>query len=159
MILPYIDVNAPRVNMCSPSWTPLPPPFHPIPLGHPSAPAPEHPISCIEPGWRFLYIIHTNKRSCIILNLHCTERFREWKVPGEMRSQSAQAWIPQRERAKVWWWRHEKNAQKGDKRKADYLLDVATSELPRALFTMLTKEDLNETGSLSRVQLLRPHGL
>ena len=33
----------------------LPP--HPIPLGHPSAPVPEYPVSCIEPGLaiRFLY--------------------------------------------------------------------------------------------------------
>ena len=37
MVLPYINMNLPRVYMCSPSWTPFPP--HPIPLGHPSAPA------------------------------------------------------------------------------------------------------------------------
>ena len=40
-LLPYIDMNQPWVYMCSPSWTPLPPPSpsHPIPLGHPSTPA------------------------------------------------------------------------------------------------------------------------
>ena len=37
LVLPYTDLNLPWVYMCSPSWT-LPP--HPIPLGHPSAPAP-----------------------------------------------------------------------------------------------------------------------
>ena len=39
LVLPYIDINPLRVYMCSPSWNPLPPPCHPIPLGHPSAPA------------------------------------------------------------------------------------------------------------------------
>ena len=31
LVLPYIDMNPPRVYMCSPSWTPLPPlsPYHP----------------------------------------------------------------------------------------------------------------------------------
>ena len=37
--LPHSHMNQPRVYMCSPSWTPLPPPSHPIPQGHPSAPA------------------------------------------------------------------------------------------------------------------------
>ena len=32
-------MNQPWVYMCSPSWTPLPLPPHPIPQGHPSAPA------------------------------------------------------------------------------------------------------------------------
>ena len=40
MVLPYIDMNQPWAYTCSPSWTPLPPPpRHPIPRGHPSAPA------------------------------------------------------------------------------------------------------------------------
>ena len=40
LVLPYIDTNLPWVYMCSPSWTPLPHlPPHPIPLGHPGAPA------------------------------------------------------------------------------------------------------------------------
>ena len=30
-------MNQPWVYMCPPSWTPLPPPNHPIPQGHPSA--------------------------------------------------------------------------------------------------------------------------
>ena len=37
--LPYIDMNQPWVYMCSPSWPPSHLPPHPIPLGHPSAPA------------------------------------------------------------------------------------------------------------------------
>ena len=40
LVLPYINMNLPWVYTCSPSWTLLPPPSHPIPLGHPSAPAP-----------------------------------------------------------------------------------------------------------------------
>ena len=38
--LPYIDMNQPWVYMYSPSWTPFHLPPHPIPPGHPSAPAP-----------------------------------------------------------------------------------------------------------------------
>ena len=41
LVLPYINMNAPWVYTCSPSWTPpshLPPCT--IPLSHPSAPAP-----------------------------------------------------------------------------------------------------------------------
>ena len=33
-------MNPPQAYTCSPSFTPLPPPPHTIPLGHPSAPAP-----------------------------------------------------------------------------------------------------------------------
>ena len=37
--LPYIHRNQPWVYMCSPSWSPSHLPPHPIPQGHPSAPA------------------------------------------------------------------------------------------------------------------------
>ena len=47
--MPYIDINQPWIYMCSLSWTPLPLPHHPIPLGHPSAPAPS---TCLmHPTW------------------------------------------------------------------------------------------------------------
>ena len=39
VVLPCIDMNPPWVYMCSPSWTPLPPPSPSHPLGLPSAPA------------------------------------------------------------------------------------------------------------------------
>ena len=39
LVLPYIDMNLPWVNMCSPSWNSLPPPSLYYPSGHPSAPA------------------------------------------------------------------------------------------------------------------------
>ena len=48
--LPYIDMNQPWVYMCSPSWTPLPPPSPSHPSGSSQCTSPEHPVSCIEPG-------------------------------------------------------------------------------------------------------------
>ena len=50
LILPYIDLNLPWVYMCSPSWTPLPPPSPSNPSGSSQCTSPEHPVSCIEPG-------------------------------------------------------------------------------------------------------------
>ena len=50
MVLPYVDVNPPRVYMCPPSWTPLPPPSPCHPSGSSQCTSPEHPASCIEPG-------------------------------------------------------------------------------------------------------------
>ena len=40
LVLPNIEMNPPQVYPCSPSWTLHPPPSPPLPLGHPSAPAP-----------------------------------------------------------------------------------------------------------------------
>ena len=50
MVLPYIDMNPPRVYMCSPSWPPLPPPCPSHPSGSSQCTSPEHPVSCVEPG-------------------------------------------------------------------------------------------------------------
>ena len=63
LVLPYINMNLPRVYISSHSWTPLPPlsPFHPSGLSQCSSP--EHPVSCIEPrlAIHFLYdIIHVS---------------------------------------------------------------------------------------------------
>ena len=61
MGLPYINMNPPRVYTCSPSWTPLPPPFPYHPSGSSQCTSPKLPVSCIEPGLaiHFLYdIIH-----------------------------------------------------------------------------------------------------
>ena len=63
MVLPYINMNLPRVYTCSPSWTPLsnPSPYHPS--GSSQCTSPKHPVSCIEPGLaiRFTYdIIHVS---------------------------------------------------------------------------------------------------
>ena len=56
-------MNPPRLYMCSPSWTPLPPlsPYHPS--GSSQCTSPEHPISCIGPGLVILFtydIIHVS---------------------------------------------------------------------------------------------------
>ena len=50
MVLPYINMNPPRVYTCSPSWTPLPPPSPYHPSGSSQCISPEHPVSCIKPG-------------------------------------------------------------------------------------------------------------
>ena len=48
--LPYIDMNQSWVYMCSPSWSPLPPPSPSHPSGSSQCTSPEYPVSCIEPG-------------------------------------------------------------------------------------------------------------
>ena len=48
LVLPYIDMNLPRVYMSSQSWTPLPPltPYHLS--GSSPCTSPKHPVSCIK---------------------------------------------------------------------------------------------------------------
>ena len=62
LVLPYIDLNPPWVYMCSPSWTPLPPPSPYHPSGSSQCTSPKHPVSCIKPGLviRFTYILHVS---------------------------------------------------------------------------------------------------
>ena len=62
MVLPYTDMNLPWVCMCSPSWTPLPPPSPSHPSVSSQCTSPEHPVSCIEPGLVicFTYDIHVS---------------------------------------------------------------------------------------------------
>ena len=63
LVLPYINMNLPRVYTCSPSWTPLPPPSPYHPSGSSQCTSPKHPVSGIEPGLatRFIYdIIHVS---------------------------------------------------------------------------------------------------
>ena len=54
MVLPYINMNLPRVYTCSPSWTPSHLPPHPIPLGHPSTPAPSTLYHALNLDWQFV---------------------------------------------------------------------------------------------------------
>ena len=54
LVLPYINMNPPRVYMCSPSWTPSHLPPHPIPLGHPSVPAPSILYHALNLDWQFI---------------------------------------------------------------------------------------------------------
>ena len=50
LVLPYIDMNLPRVYTCSPSCKPLPPPSPNHPSGSSQCTSPEHPGSCIKTG-------------------------------------------------------------------------------------------------------------
>ena len=56
LVLPYINMNLPRVYTCSQSWTPLPPssPYHPS--GSFQCTSPRHPVSCIKPGLVICFI-------------------------------------------------------------------------------------------------------
>ena len=63
LVLPYINMNPPRVYTCSQSWTPLPSlsPYHPS--GSSQCTSPKHPVSCTKPRLVicFLYdIIHVS---------------------------------------------------------------------------------------------------
>ena len=57
LVLPYIDMNPPRVYMSSQSWTALPPPTPYHLSGSSQCTSPKHPVSCIEPrlAIHFLY--------------------------------------------------------------------------------------------------------
>ena len=48
LVLPYIDMNLPRVYMSSQTWTPLPPPTPYHLSGSSPCTSPKHPVSCIE---------------------------------------------------------------------------------------------------------------
>ena len=59
LVLPYINMNLPRVYISSHSQTPLPPPSPYDPSGLSQCTSPKYPVSCIEPRLviRFLYDI------------------------------------------------------------------------------------------------------
>ena len=48
LVLPYIDMNPPRVYMSSQTWTPLPPPIPYHLSGSSPFTSPKHPVSCIK---------------------------------------------------------------------------------------------------------------
>ena len=50
LVLPYINMNPPRVYMSSQSWTPLPPPSPYHLSGSSQCTSPKYRVSCIEPG-------------------------------------------------------------------------------------------------------------
>ena len=60
--------------MCSPSWTPLPPPSSSHPSGSSQCTSPEHPVPCIEPG---LVICFTYDNVHAILHMDITR----WSIP------------------------------------------------------------------------------
>ena len=48
LVLPYIDMNPPRVYTSSQSWIPFPPPIPYHLSGSSPCTSPKHPVSCIE---------------------------------------------------------------------------------------------------------------
>ena len=48
LVLPYIDMNPPRVYMGSQTWTPLPLPSSQHPSGSSQCTSPKHAVSCIR---------------------------------------------------------------------------------------------------------------
>ena len=54
LVLPYINMNPPRVYMSSQSWTPLPPPSLYHLSGSSQCTSPKHPVSCIKPRLAFV---------------------------------------------------------------------------------------------------------
>ena len=54
LVLPYIDMNQPRVYVSSQSWTPSHLPPHIISLDHPCASAPSILYSVLNIDWRFV---------------------------------------------------------------------------------------------------------
>ena len=49
LVLPYINMNPPRLYTCSQSWNPLLPPSPYHLSGSSQCTSPKHPISCIKP--------------------------------------------------------------------------------------------------------------
>ena len=54
LILPYVNINLPRVYTCSPSWTPLPPPSPYHPSGSSQCTSPKHPVPASNLDWQFV---------------------------------------------------------------------------------------------------------
>ena len=79
LVLPCIDLNLPCVCMCSPSWTPLPPPSSYYPSGSSQCTRPKHPVSCIEPG----LVIHFTYD-----NLHVSMPFSQIILPSPSPTES-----------------------------------------------------------------------
>ena len=60
LVLPYIDLNPPWVYMCSPSWTPLPPPSPYHPSGSSQCTSPKHHVSNLDGRFISYDIIHVS---------------------------------------------------------------------------------------------------
>ena len=79
LVLPYIDLNSPQVYLCSPSWTPFPPPSSYHPSGSSQCTSPKHPVSFIESG----LVIHF-----IYDNLHVSMPFSHIIPPSPSPTES-----------------------------------------------------------------------
>ena len=67
LVLSNIEMNAPQVYMCSPSWT-LPPSPYQL-SGSSQCTSPKHPVSCIEPGLATHFIHDITRFNAILPNL------------------------------------------------------------------------------------------
>ena len=56
LVLPYTDMNPPRVYMRSQTWTPLPPASPQHPSGSSPCTSPKHPVSCIKHKLAILFL-------------------------------------------------------------------------------------------------------
>ena len=69
--LPYIDMNPPRVYMCSPFGTPSHLPPHPIHQGHPNAPALRTLSHALNLDWRSIsHMIIYMFQCCSLKSFH-----------------------------------------------------------------------------------------
>ena len=57
LVLPYIDINPPRVYMSSQSWTPFPSASSYHLSGSSQCTSPKHPVSCIKPRL-VIHVLH-----------------------------------------------------------------------------------------------------
>ena len=65
LVLPYINMNPPRVYTCSQSWILLPPPSPYHPSGSSQCTSPKHPVSCIEPRLVISHILMVLRKSVL----------------------------------------------------------------------------------------------
>ena len=65
LVLPYIDMNPPRLYMNSQSWIPLPPPTPYHLSGSSPCTSPKHPVSCIKHRLALRFLHDSFKRTII----------------------------------------------------------------------------------------------
>ena len=75
LVLPYINMNPPRVYTCSPSRAPSHLPPRTIPLGHHSAPAPSIMYPALNLDWRFVSHIIISDQMRSHQSLSCVRLF------------------------------------------------------------------------------------
>ena len=74
LVLPYIDMNQPRMYMCGLSWTALPPPSASNPSGPSQCTSCEYPVSCIKLGLE-IYFTYGNIHVSMLFSNHPTLAF------------------------------------------------------------------------------------
>ena len=146
MVLPYIDMNPPRVYTCSPSWTHLPPPSLYHPSGSSQCTSPEHPVSCIELG---LVIRFTYDNMHVSLKFRYSNLYDKARHSGKKQTCSLRAlmvfWISAAKLLKSW-------ANFAFSRSTTFRSSSSTFELSCCLFTQEADKVL-ENGSYMRTKI------